>query len=58
MLSSLVLLSYDTGVPVTEKGDVNYVKGVIHINETSETGPKPMMTKEDTYLHVLRVVMA
>ncbi len=41
-----------------EEGYAKYAKGVAHIDAISETGPKPVMTKEDMYLHVLGVAMA
>ena len=56
-LSPLGMLSYDTGELVMENDDVPYINGVVHINTTSETGLKPVLTKEDTYIHVLGVVM-
>ncbi len=48
MLSPLGMLSYDTGEPIMAKGDTTYVDRVVHINTTSETGPKPVLIKEDT----------
>ncbi len=51
-------MSYDTGIPIAEKEANTYVDGTVHINMTRKTGPKPILSKEDTYLHILGVVMA
>ena len=58
MLSPLGLLSYDIGIPIAESGDATYLDKRVHMNMTSEAGTKPILDKEDTYLHILVVVMA
>ncbi len=43
--TGVLILIYDTGIPMAEKEAKTYVDRMVHINMTSKTGPKPVLSK-------------